>query len=197
MAQTETLVARAREIADEVLWPAALAVDRSGALPASHFDALAAAGLYGVGDTSVSVVSSIAEALAGGCLATAFVWIQHHGSVRSLAAPDAPAALRHRWLEPLRRGQRRAGVALAGLLPGPPRLTARPERRRWVLDGEAPWVTGWGLVDSLLVVARYGEREVGWFLVEGLDDERLVAEPLHLVAVDASRTVRLGSTRWR
>ena len=39
-------VAAARSLADEVLFPAALAVDRADAVPAGHLDRLADAGLY-------------------------------------------------------------------------------------------------------------------------------------------------------
>jgi alkylation response protein AidB-like acyl-CoA dehydrogenase len=83
----------------------------------------------------------VIEILAGACLSTTFVWMQHHGVVR--AAADAPAALRQQMLGPLCRGERRAGVALAGLLPGPPRLRARAVEGGYVLDRTSPWVTGW------------------------------------------------------
>ena len=63
--------------------------------------------------------------MAGGCLATTFVWLQHHGAVRALAA-SPNSALRRRWLRPLCRGAQRAGVALGGARPGPPLLRARP-----------------------------------------------------------------------
>jgi len=128
--------ARARQLADEVLFPAAMAVDRSDAVPAGHFDRLAEAGLYALAgpaelgglDTDPSAPSAAAapsvagpvlEALAGGCLATAFVWAQHHGLVRMLHREAGPE-LRDRWLGPACRGEVRGGLALAGLLPGPP-----------------------------------------------------------------------------
>ena len=87
-----------------------------------------------------------------GCLSTTFVWMQHHGVVRAVAG--GPAALRQEMLGPLCRGERRAGVALAGLLPGPPRLRARAVGGGYVLDGTSPWVTGWGHIDTLHVAAR-------------------------------------------
>lgn len=42
------LIERAHEIADTVLFPAALDVDRTGRVPDSHWEALAQAGLYGI-----------------------------------------------------------------------------------------------------------------------------------------------------
>ncbi len=131
-------------------------------LPVAQLDALAAEGLYGAcvpaqgGGRGLDLKAACAmtEELAGGCLATTFVWLQHRGLSMTLAAESTPAALRDRWLGPACRGQVRGGIALAGLIPGPPLLRARPCGDGWQVDGEAPWVTGWGLIDLLLVQAR-------------------------------------------
>jgi alkylation response protein AidB-like acyl-CoA dehydrogenase len=106
----------------------------------------------------------VIEILAGACLSTTFVWMQHHGVVRAVA--DAPAALRQQMLGPLCRGERRAGVALAGLLPGPPRLRARAVEGGYVLDGASPWVTGWEYIDSLHVAARREDDTIVWALLD-------------------------------
>ena len=131
-------------------------IERTGQIPASHLDLLAAHGLYGLsgppeaGGLGVDQVtaSRVIEILASGCLSTAFVWLQHHGAVRSVAASDN-ADLRHKWLGPLCRGERRAGLALAGAIPGPPMLRAQPVEGGYVFEGFSPWVTGWGLIDTL------------------------------------------------
>src|SRR5262249_13346662 len=81
------LVARARAIADEVLFPAAAEVDRDGVAPPGHFDLLAAEGFYGIAvDDSLGLTETVAilEALAGGCLSTTFIWMQHHGLIRGI-----------------------------------------------------------------------------------------------------------------
>lgn len=193
------VTALARRLADDVLFPAAAATDAADAVPLELLDVLADAGLYGLAGPAdagglgldAATAYSVIEALAGGCLATTFVWVQHHGLVRALAAPDAPRELRDRWLAPLCRGERRAGIALAGLLPGPPTLTARPAARGWALDGTSPWVTGWGRVDVLLVAARGPDDTVVWLTVDAGERPGLAAERQRLVAVDASATVRL------
>jgi alkylation response protein AidB-like acyl-CoA dehydrogenase len=190
-------VLRARELADEVLFPAAAAVDRADSVPASHLDALAAAGLYGlVGpaeygglDASRADLAAVTEALAGGCLTTTLVWGQHHGAVFQLSrGPNAE--LRERWLRPLCAGEARAGVLLAGLLPGPPRVRAAPADGGWRLEGEAPWVSGWGLVDVFAVAARTPDDEVLWSLLAA-DTVGFSAERAALSALHASRTVRV------
>jgi alkylation response protein AidB-like acyl-CoA dehydrogenase len=199
----------ARKITDRLLFPAAMAVDAADRVPAAHLDALAEAGLYGLagpippGPVSPGPVSSggpaagpeaiceVTEILASGCLATTFVWLQHHGAVRAVAAaPDE--ALRERWLEPLCRGTQRAGIALGGARPGPPLLRARPMPGGYLLDGTSPWVTGWGMIDTLLTVARLESGDLVTALVPASEGPTLLAERLRLVAVNASGTVQLS-----
>ncbi|MGQ0521989.1 MAG: acyl-CoA dehydrogenase family protein [Actinomycetota bacterium] len=196
---------RAAGIAEGVLFPNALATEAEGAVRVASLDRLAEAGLYGLAGpedaggagADLATLCGATELLAAGCLATTFVWVQHHSLVRALGALG-PAHLREEWLGPLCRGERRAGVALAGLLPGSPRLTARPVHGAWILDGSAPWVTGWGRIDALHVAARGPGGDVVWLLVDArertgseAERRRLVAVRQRLVAVDASATVRL------
>jgi alkylation response protein AidB-like acyl-CoA dehydrogenase len=130
------------------------------------------------------------ESLASGCLTTTFVWLQHRNPVRAVAASDTPG-LRDRWLAPLCRGERRAGIALAGNRPGPPILRAtRTQAGDVLLDGEAPWVSGWGLVDVVLVTARIDDMVVS-MLVDARDAPTLQVEHLRLVGANASGTVTL------
>src|SRR5262245_54309817 len=119
------MVAAAEEIAERVLFPAADAVDRADRVPASQLDLLAGRRFYGgpaAGDVGGpdggATVARLVEMLASGCLATAFVWLQHLSVARAVAASEQPG-LAQRWVLPLARGQRRAGIALAGLRGGP------------------------------------------------------------------------------
>ncbi|MGH9283130.1 MAG: acyl-CoA dehydrogenase family protein, partial [Acidimicrobiales bacterium] len=182
MTEAAGALAAAQRLADDVLFPSALATEAAGQVPASHLDRLAEAGLYGVvgppGDGGLggglAEQSEAAETLAAGCLATTFVWAQHHRLVRAMATV-APAALRDAWLGPLCRGDRRAGVALPGLLPGPSRLEARRTEGGWILDGSAPWVTGWGLIDVVYVAATGPGGAVVWLVVDAVDRPGLAA----------------------
>jgi alkylation response protein AidB-like acyl-CoA dehydrogenase len=188
----------AQRIADEVLFPAALEVDTQDHVP--HLDLLAEAGFYGLASPESTLdvpdyptVQRIVETLASGCLATTFVWVQHHGAVIAVAGTDNHD-LRDEYLSPLTTGQCRAGLAAgAAVRPGPPLLTAEAVREGWLFDGQAPWVTGWDMIDVLYVAARDEHDVLVWALVDTA--ELSATEPLRMVAAQASRTVTLRFDR--
>jgi alkylation response protein AidB-like acyl-CoA dehydrogenase len=195
-------VRTAADIAEAVLYPSAMAVDAAQAVPAAHLDALAAAGLYGIAGPAEyggqaldpAAFCTVIEIMASGCLATTFVWLQHHGAVRAVASCPR-ADLRAAWLRPLIQGSRRAGVALAGGWPGPPLLRAVRVPGGYELAGTAPWVTGWGLVDVLYTLARTEDGNLVAALVPARSAASLTARRLDLVAVNAAATVELTFTR--
>jgi hypothetical protein len=153
---THPLVDRAREIADTVLFPAALEVDRTGEIPVEHWRVLAAAGLYGIAvptelggpGLGFDELIEILELVASGCLATTFTWVQHHGMLAALSATTNPA-LRDEILPDAVAGRIRGGVAFAGAVPVPPRMRADRIDGGWRLAGHAPFVSGWGVIDLI------------------------------------------------
>lgn len=188
----DDVVERAAALAEDLLFPRALATDAADVLPASNLDALADLGLYGVfvpselGGLGVDfpTMCTLVETLASGCLTTTLVWVQHFGLLGSLLG--GPDHLRDAWLADACRGERRGGIAFGGLLPGPPVLTATPvagadgeDAGGWRIDGFAPWVSGWGRIDLLHVAAR----DPGDTVVQ-VDDE-LAARRAALDAADA------------
>jgi alkylation response protein AidB-like acyl-CoA dehydrogenase len=202
MVDAVAMRARAERIAEEVLLPAAMTVDRADRIPAAHLDLLAEEGLYGLaappaagglGREDMASAGSVVEALASGSLATAFVWLQHHSPVLAVAASRRPGVA-ERWLGPLASGERRAGIALAGLRPGAPGggLRVRAVEGGYVLDGDAPWVTGWDMIDTVHVAARDAADVIHYLLVDAAPAPTLAARLLDLVAVQASRTVNLS-----
>ena len=189
----------ATRLAEDVLFPAAAAVDAADVLPRANLDALADAGLYGIFappevgglGADFGAMAGAVEVLAGGCLTTTLVWIQHFGLLGSLLG--GPAPLRDRWLAGACSGAVRGGIAFGGLLPGPPVLTAArtAEDDGWRLDGFAPWVSGWGLIDLLHVAARGPDDTVVNLVLAAEEQPGLRATRQRLAAVDASATVRL------
>lgn len=187
------LVAEAERLVETVLWPDAAEVDRARRVPTAHFTALARAGLYGV-ETAAGLEPSdrwlITELLASGCMATAFVWLQHHSAVRALTGSENEP-LRKAWLEGLVSGRHRAGIAIGGLRPPTPSLRASPTPDGWRLDGEVPWVTGWDMIDVLLVGAATSDDREVWALVAPGSRSGIQAQRRSLIAADASVTVLL------
>lgn len=192
LAGVSDLVARARAIADEVLFPAAAEVDRTGEVPRSHFDLLADEGFYGIAvDEALGLPETVAilEAFAGGCLATMFTWIQHHGLTRGIYG-STNEALRERYLDELAAGRLRGGVAYAAVIPPTPRVRAKRVDGGYVFDGEAPFVSGWGIIDLLQVAGRDGDTIVS-AVIDAVDAPGLTHEPLTLVAAQGTATVHL------
>jgi alkylation response protein AidB-like acyl-CoA dehydrogenase len=193
------IVAAARQLADETLFPDAMRVDQSDTLPTDHLDALAGAGLYGAAAAAqagglgldLRTLGAVIEEVASGCLATAFVWIQHFGLMMTLASGGAPADLTAAWLGPACAGKLRSGIALSGLIPGPPLLRAEPAADGWRLHGTAPWVSGWGMIDKLLVAARGPSDTIVRLVLDAAPQDGLTVSRQRLIAVDASVTVRL------
>ncbi len=195
-----TLAERACDIADNVLFPAALEVDAAARVPAEHLDLLAAEGFYGAAadpDMEFADLAATVEALASGDLATTLVWIQHLTPVMALLGGGSPLA--DAWLPALVAGQRRGGIALAGIRPPKNFLRVRHSGSDFVLDGTVPWVTGWGMIDVLYVAARDADDVVHFLLMDAPDvpasgdtvAPTLRTETQRLVALQASNTVNV------
>jgi len=75
------VISLAERIAEDLLFPEALATDGAPVLPVELLDALADAGLYGLTgpasaggmEADFQTVCAVVEALSSGCLTTAFV----------------------------------------------------------------------------------------------------------------------------
>jgi alkylation response protein AidB-like acyl-CoA dehydrogenase len=190
------IIGVARRLAEEVLFPAALQTDAAATLPVELLDAFAESGLYGLSgpvsggglDADFPTVCSVIEELSSGCLTTTFVWAQHVGAVRAAAASENESM--REWVEPLCRGDRRAGLALGGALPGPPGLVAEETAGGWTFSGTSPFVSGWGRIDAIHTAARTGDGKLVWAFVDATESETLAVERLELVALNATATVR-------
>ena len=193
---------RAKAVADEVLFPRAQETDRAPTIPAENLRALRDAGLLGLhGSVDVpggigadhAAARPVLEAVAGGCGATSFVWAQHHGAVRRVRSGDGPACAT--WLPRLCDGSTLAGIGFAYLRrPGPPAVRAERTANGWRIDGAAPWITGWGLIDVLIVMARSADGSVVTAAVDrpGERRELRAGDPQALAVMGATRTVSLA-----
>jgi len=191
----------AERLADEVLFPAALATDSSDVVAVELLDSLGEAGLYGITapkdagglEAEFATVCAVQETLASGCLTTAFIWAQHIGLVRALAA-GGDQELAARWLTPLARGEIQAGLALGGALPQPT-LRALPDGNGSLLDGVSPFVSGWRRIDVVHAAARSADGDIVWLIVDAAEGESVRAERLRLAAINATDTVQVTFDR--
>ncbi len=93
-------------------------VDHADAIPRTHFDQLAALGLFGAFapidmgglEFSLAELCDCVELLASACLASTFVWIQHFRLLAAALDPSHRPARGHPVARPDRR-QRRAALA--------------------------------------------------------------------------------------
>ncbi|MEM9564271.1 MAG: acyl-CoA dehydrogenase family protein [Actinomycetota bacterium] len=203
-----TIDRRLDELVDDVLFPAAAATDQADHLPASHFAALAELGLFGMvvgaADGGLGLrpaeVRRVLRRIGSGCGATAFAFAQHHGTVGAVAA-SANGSLRERWL-PALSSDALAGIAYAHVRrPGPPVLRATPANdggAAWVLDGEAPWVTSWGLAEVLGVAALTDDGRLVWVLVPASESAGMsMVKRFELSVFTATATVAIAFDRYR
>lgn len=202
-AEESPILAAARTVAANILFPAAAEVDQAAGVPVGHLEALAGAGLFGLlgprehggVEAPPPVARAVFETLAAACGVTFFVWVQHHAPVRLLSA-SANRALRERLLPRLCSGELQGGVAFAHLRrPGPPAVVARSVDDGFVLRGEAPWVTSWGMAGVFAVAAQVegDEERVVFVAIDGDASPALTpSPPLRLLAMNASTTVRLA-----
>lgn len=187
----EGVVERAERLADQILFPDAGPIDSAERVPERHLRALDDSGLTGLAAAGPDLRTRVrvAAALAGGALSAAFVWLQHQGALGAVTRSTAPGVA-ERFGGPLGSGAVRAGIGITGLRPPAP-LTATPARSGWLLTGRVPWVTGWGIVDVLLLAAHARDGLVASLLIDAVPAATLHVEPLELVAARSSRTVTL------
>lgn len=188
-------------------------VDQSRHPVQANLDLLADAGLYGLkiptahggmGADGPQFWRTV-EALASGCLTTTFLWIQHQGVTGRMAArADTPLA--QAFLPRMATGEVRAGVAVGGIRRDPPELVATPVDGGWQLNGRVPWISGWGMIDVLLVAAAAADSsDVLWLLVDApapvgerldLDLPTLRLDRYDLLALDRSASARAHFERF-
>jgi alkylation response protein AidB-like acyl-CoA dehydrogenase len=199
--ESHPAVVAARRVADDVLAPAAAAVD-VGTVPRSHLDALADAGLLGVGaprevgglGAPPPVVRRVGEVLAGACLSTWFVQIQHH-----TCAPMALAAGRDDLARDLASGRAVAGIAYSHLRRRPARpVEAKRDGAGWRFTGEAPWYTGWGINDVALLGGATDDGRVVFGVVPAREQPGLApSAPMEVAALASTVTVTLALDGFR
>lgn len=112
---------------------------------------------YGGHPLSGVALTARYEALAAACVETAFVLTQRNGACQRIAASDNDA-LKARTLPNLATGETFATIGLSHLTTsrqhlGRPAVIAERDDDGWIINGEAPWVTGAAHADWLVIGA--------------------------------------------
>jgi alkylation response protein AidB-like acyl-CoA dehydrogenase len=134
----------------------------------------------------------VLEEIAAGCGVTAFCAFQHLVAARHVASSDNDP-LKARVLPALATGARVATVAFSHLRrSGPPCLRASPSPDGgYVFTGTAPWATGLGLADDVLIAATLDDGTSIWAYLPLERDGMQRSPPLSLLCMSASGTVSL------
>jgi alkylation response protein AidB-like acyl-CoA dehydrogenase len=189
---SSTVLEAVDQVCRDRIEPAALAVD-ADVVPRSHLDALASTGLFAgvTAGTGPAVVRAAHERLAGACLSTWFVVAQHQTPLQLVRA--APQPLRSAVLPLLESGTTVAGIAFSHLRRWPHRpVEVESLPGGWRFTGTAPWYTGWGINDVMVLAGASPSGTVVFALVPAEPSERLrPGEPLDTLAMTAARTVPL------
>lgn len=174
--------------------------DLADRVPIEHFELLRDYGLlglviptrYGGLGAGPAVVRDYLEILASACGVTAFTQMQHVLGVNQIINGENES-LRAAWLPRYARGERYCGVAFSHVRrPGPPVLRAEIDGDCLTFRGEAPWFTGWGIMDDVVLAGTLPDGRILFALVP-LDAPGLSASPpLKLAVGTASSTVILA-----
>ena len=169
--------------------------DRSRQLPRQHLEELGRIGVYRLGiavdrgglGAPPEVLWEVSESLAAACATTHFVQAQHQGALGFLLRSPRHELLDAAYLD----GRRLCGVAFAHLRRPHSPLTVQQDGDSYLLRGQAPWMSGWNLMDDVVIAGRDGQNQDLYFLAE-LSDSSLQARQWPLLgAIEASNTVSL------
>ncbi|MBB6051818.1 acyl-CoA dehydrogenase family protein [Armatimonas rosea] len=187
-------LAEAQRICDDLLEPNAERVDQSGLVPRENLESLAAAGLADGTFGGDAFRRGLVEALCGACGTTYFVLIQHLGSCGQLANSANPS-LRERFLAEMITGKHYVGVGFGHLRRPQPMLRATPVDGGWLLNGTAPWVTGWPVLSATIYGAHLpDDKHIYLYVPATLSAHQRVSAPLPLCAMNATETVEATLT---
>ncbi|MGI4790063.1 MAG: acyl-CoA dehydrogenase family protein [Janthinobacterium lividum] len=134
------------------------------------------------------------EVMASACGVTAFVQQQLHAG-GGFVGGGRSNFLKAEKLPLFASGEEFCGVAFSHLRrPGPPMVTAERVPGGYKVSGKAPWVTGWGLLDSFILGAvRLPQNDHIYFYVPKAGNETSLqpGPTIPLVVMNASDTVEV------
>jgi alkylation response protein AidB-like acyl-CoA dehydrogenase len=199
-----------RILADEVFRPQAETADRGdiNGIVAENIRQLASRGYYGLGigreyggiGADDAVRREFTEIIASACGVTAFTQQQLH-SGGGYAQSSLSDAVKADLLPKLASGEVLCGVAFSHLRrKGPPMVTAQRVDGGFMINGVAPWVTGWSLLDGFMLGATVPadrpdeepKHMYAYVPTKGNEAALTPSEPISLHVMNASDTVEVA-----
>ena len=200
----EQILQEARRLADDVFRPNAQAADQGGihGQVERNVRALAKAGYFGLGigpefggyGADDPTRREYTETIASACGVTAFVQQQLHAG-GGFVGGGRSEALKRETLPRFASGEELCGVAFSHLRrPGEPMVRAERVEGGYRINGKAPWVTGWGILDSFILGAtRLPQNDHVYFYVPKAGNEYAIQPGpfIPLAVMNASDTVEV------
>jgi len=204
----EDILREARRLADDVFRPHAEEADQGDIHgPAGrNVRALADAGFFGLGiptghggmGADDATRREYTELMAAACGVTAFVQQQMHAG-GGFVGGGRSDELKRDLLPRFARGELLCGVGFSHLRrPGPALVTARPTPGGggYLINGTAPWVTGWSLLDAFILGATLpnGDHLFAYVPKAGNEQTMRGGPAIPLAVMNASDTVEVTFT---
>lgn len=202
----QDILREARRLADDVFRPAAEAADQ-GTIDGQvgrNVRALADAGYFGLGiptnhggmGADEATRREYTELMASACGVTAFVQQQLHAG-GGFVGGGRSDELKREMLPRFARGEVLCGVGFSHLRrAGPPMVTAAPVPGGYQINGKAPWVTGWSLLDAFILGATLPDGSHLFAYVPKAGNEQTMqgGPEIPLAVMGASDTVEVAFT---
>jgi alkylation response protein AidB-like acyl-CoA dehydrogenase len=129
--------------------------------------------------------------------ALAFLQTQHQSAGAQLATSNNES-LKQAYLPRLARGEILLGLGFSQLRrPGKPLLKAIPVAEGYQLNGEVPWVTGFGFFNDFIVGATLPDGKALYGIVPLQRRENLnFSQPMQLAVANSTNTVKAWLQGW-
>ncbi|MDY6938014.1 MAG: acyl-CoA dehydrogenase family protein [Cyanobacteriota bacterium] len=153
-------------------------------------------------EAGADVFAEYQETIARYSGALAFLQTQHQ-SAAAMVAASSNESLKRDYLPHLATGDRLLGVGFSQLRrSGPPPVRAHLTDGGYQIDGEVPWVTGWGYFQEFIVGAMLPDGRSVFGIVPLVPTDRAsggsieFGEPMQLNALSATNTVTARLENW-
>lgn len=134
--------------------------------------------------------------------ALAFLQTQHQSAAGMLVA-SKNSSLKCQYLPLMSNGQILVGVGFSQLRrQGDPTVKALPVEGGYHLEGQVPWVTGWGLFQEFIVAATLPDGGAVFGIVpfvtryQDMGSAITFTQPMQLAAMTSTNTVTANLTSW-